>query len=467
MTSRRRTRFPARFHAHRAAGGDQHHRRSGGLAACPPSTRPARPAAARNARTTCGSSPWPSWASSTTRTRSPRPASSARIRRRPLRNDPTTSTVPMWMPGQTPSATSAVPMYSWVVDILPQLDQQDLYNQWTKIGRECHQRLDSGGLLRPGSNQGGTYVVQAGRPATSRSPTRRSACSSAPTTTRPSRARATSATWSTAASRSGTSTPTAGQAARSTAPPAQRLWRQRPAMGTSDHRLPGHDRRDLEAGRVLPRIRYHLAHRQGDRLPVERQVHAGRYQRRGHQHGHAGREYACRRQRRHALFQPASDKLGVPSTNFTKFMASDNVCDPTSGDCGGNGSTRLTPVSDIDGIFWAEANKLGNFENINFGQNLTIKGSFPFTNSAIPAAATTPSAMAASSSSPTPSTARSTPRPSPPAAASCPSTASNCRWSRTPSASNGDHVLLTTTTRDLMETRRQPPTRALSGGFFW
>src|SRR5438270_13177490 len=40
--------------------------------------------------------------------------------------DPTTSTVPLWMPGGTPTlTTAATPMYSWVVDILPQLDQQD------------------------------------------------------------------------------------------------------------------------------------------------------------------------------------------------------------------------------------------------------------------------------------------------------------------------------------------------------
>jgi prepilin-type processing-associated H-X9-DG protein len=61
-------------------------------------------------------------------------------------------------------------------------------------------------------------------------------------------------------------------------------------------------------------------------------------------------------------------------------MASDNVCGP-SGDCTAG---QLTPVNDIDGLGWAETNKLGNFENINFGQNLTIKGSFPFANSAHP-----------------------------------------------------------------------------------
>jgi prepilin-type processing-associated H-X9-DG protein len=37
--------------------------------------------------------------------------------------------------------------------------------------------------------------------------------------------------------------------------------------------------------------------------------------------------------------------------------------------------------SNVDGPGWALANQVGTYENINFGQNLTIKGSFPFSNS--------------------------------------------------------------------------------------
>ena len=36
---------------------------------------------------------------------------------------------------------------------------------------------------------------------------------------------------------------------------------------------------------------------------------------------------------------------------------------------------------------WARANQAGTFENINFGQSLTVEGSFPFANSAHPGGA--------------------------------------------------------------------------------
>ena len=44
--------------------------------------------------------------------------------------DPTKSVINGYMPGQTPRATS-VPMYSWVVPILPYMEAQDMFNQWT------------------------------------------------------------------------------------------------------------------------------------------------------------------------------------------------------------------------------------------------------------------------------------------------------------------------------------------------
>jgi len=46
--------------------------------------------------------------------------------------DPTQSVILGFLPGGTPRAT-AVPMYSWVVPILPYLEAQDMYNQWTQF----------------------------------------------------------------------------------------------------------------------------------------------------------------------------------------------------------------------------------------------------------------------------------------------------------------------------------------------
>jgi len=81
-----------------------------------------------------------------------------------------------------------------------------------------------------------------------------------------------------------------------------------------------------------------------------------------------------------------------PIPNMTMFIGSSAVCGvPASTDCTAG---QLAPASvisgagsasgDNDGPGWSFANKVGTFENINFGQNLTIEGSYPFSNSAHP-----------------------------------------------------------------------------------
>jgi prepilin-type processing-associated H-X9-DG protein len=66
------------------------------------------------------------------------------------------------------------------------------------------------------------------------------------------------------------------------------------------------------------------------------------------------------------------------------FIASDDVCGPSSGIC----ISTLGPVGSylptVDNAAWQFANKLGGFENIGYGQTLTIKGTFPFANSGHP-----------------------------------------------------------------------------------
>jgi hypothetical protein len=47
--------------------------------------------------------------------------------------DPTTSCILTWLPGGTPN-TNSVPMYSWVLPILPFLDNQEMSDQWTMWG---------------------------------------------------------------------------------------------------------------------------------------------------------------------------------------------------------------------------------------------------------------------------------------------------------------------------------------------
>ena len=79
-----------------------------------------------------------------------------------------------------------------------------------------------------------------------------------------------------------------------------------------------------------------------------------------------------------------------PIPMFSMFIGSSNVCSTTAPittssklDCT-LGVSLLQPTGDNDGPTWAYANKVGTYENINFGQNLTLDGSFPFSNSGHP-----------------------------------------------------------------------------------
>jgi prepilin-type processing-associated H-X9-DG protein len=83
----------------------------------------------------------------------------------------------------------------------------------------------------------------------------------------------------------------------------------------------------------------------------------------------------------------------TPMPQFSMFIGSSNVCTrtvpataATTLDCMAGGISpaqlRLLAATDTrDGPAWSHANKLGTFENINFGQTLTAEGSFPFSNS--------------------------------------------------------------------------------------
>ena len=76
-----------------------------------------------------------------------------------------------------------------------------------------------------------------------------------------------------------------------------------------------------------------------------------------------------------------------PLPNFAMFLGSDDVCRTarSAGDCLGG---QLAPGAKGDsGNGWARANQAGTFENINFGQSLNVEGSFPFANSAHPGGA--------------------------------------------------------------------------------
>jgi len=72
-----------------------------------------------------------------------------------------------------------------------------------------------------------------------------------------------------------------------------------------------------------------------------------------------------------------------PLPTFTGFIGSSSVCViPGAGNCTAG---QLAPSGDLDGIGWSFANKVGTFSNINGARTLTLEGSYPFSNSGHPA----------------------------------------------------------------------------------
>jgi prepilin-type N-terminal cleavage/methylation domain-containing protein/prepilin-type processing-associated H-X9-DG protein len=73
----------------------------------------------------------------------------------------------------------------------------------------------------------------------------------------------------------------------------------------------------------------------------------------------------------------------APFPNFCMFIGSDDICGPGNSNCytsfGANGYTNQTDLP-----AWQFANKIGFNENLGFGPTLTVKGTFPFSNSGHP-----------------------------------------------------------------------------------
>jgi hypothetical protein len=70
-----------------------------------------------------------------------------------------------------------------------------------------------------------------------------------------------------------------------------------------------------------------------------------------------------------------------PHPNFVMFIGSDDVC--TRGARSGTNCSTVGDLAPATGSpnGWTRANQVGTSENINYGRNLTAEGSFPFPNS--------------------------------------------------------------------------------------
>ncbi len=74
-----------------------------------------------------------------------------------------------------------------------------------------------------------------------------------------------------------------------------------------------------------------------------------------------------------------STNWAAPLPNFCGFMGGGSLC-PLQNCL----KVGLTPSGDVDGPGWAVANLVSSYTSVNYGQNFTIEGSFPFSNSAHP-----------------------------------------------------------------------------------
>ena len=265
-----------------------------------------------------------------------------------------------------------VPMYNWVVEILPYIDQQDLANAWARTGP------DSGGGIVPVLVP--EHDDRAGRAsrATTRSARRALAVLRCPddTTAQPGQGNLSYVVnggfslW--------TALPIGWTPRRSTASRRPTRTMTPGCAGPRRRRAGGERQRLQEAGRDVPRG-----------LRPLRAVARARC------HGTCGRRSPAITDgttntillSENTLAGAGSPSIyskntetnwATPLATFCMFFGPPSVCG-TAGQCIGG---MLQPqAGNVDGPGWALANHVGTYANINFGQNLTIEGSFPFSNS--------------------------------------------------------------------------------------
>jgi len=284
--------------------------------------------------------------------------------------NPATGAVVQFLPGGTPSGNTT-PMYSWVVPILPYLDNTDLFNQWTMfsptapqisgcvsyfdptnylVGQASNNKISNisiGVLICPDDNtiqtgQGNlSYVVNGGFAlyhavplSWAGSPIDGAGAPAGPLTWAPSVTGYAGTIGVT--SKMGVMFPesTYGQGITTRIP-----WNVRSSLtGIID----GASNTILLSENTLTGVSV-VTSPYSNGLPTN---------------------WAC------------------PLPNWTSFISA-NVCVGGAGDCTASAS-MLSPVGDLDGLGWGFANKVGTYANINGGQNLTIEGQYPFSNSAHP-----------------------------------------------------------------------------------
>jgi prepilin-type N-terminal cleavage/methylation domain-containing protein/prepilin-type processing-associated H-X9-DG protein len=292
--------------------------------------------------------------------------------------DPTTSVINTYMPGQV--TPRGLPMFSWVLETLPFLDQQDMYNQWTKTALTQNGTVPVG-YLDPTSYQ----TAQASNFKLSNTPLAILRCPDDNTTQTGEGNlsyvvnggftlwHASTVAWQ-GAQIDGQSGPTktAQWVPPSTPTP--------PPIGMTQI---GVTQRlgvmFLESEFVIPLT--------GKVVPASWNVKSKLS---GVVDGSSNTVLVAENvltgfSNLNPYTVGLQTNWASPQPTFCKFMGSNQVCVKYGGDCTAGQLAPLPPPNnDQDGPGWLDANRVGNFDNIAFGQSLTLEGSFPFSNSSHP-----------------------------------------------------------------------------------
>ena len=302
--------------------------------------------------------------------------------------DPSKGAIVSWMPGG--AATVGHPMYSWVVPILPYLDSQDLYDQWsmfatTATGAVTVNYLDGStgtpvanlssgqatnfkigntaiGVLKcPDDNpflnglgylsyvvNGGFALYHAFQVGWVGSNTDGAGAITGPNT------------WTTLA----TSSPNYHQSVIGTTQKMGVMFLESVVPQGNTTRIPWNVHQTLSG----------ISDGSSSTILVSENVLTGVSTSSAYVPGSFPTNWAC------------------PLPTFASFIGPTNVCGTpaagTSLDCTSTGLGTLLGASvttlDQDGPGWANANKVGTLANINGGGNLTIDGGYPFSNSSHP-----------------------------------------------------------------------------------
>jgi prepilin-type N-terminal cleavage/methylation domain-containing protein/prepilin-type processing-associated H-X9-DG protein len=293
--------------------------------------------------------------------------------------DPSQSVIYGFMPGQTPRAT-AVPMYSWVVPILPYMENMDMFNQWT--------------MFPPGTSAAGNGAVSYYDP-TNYVPGQASNYTIGNTaigvlkcpddiTTQPNQGNLSYvvnggfALWHAIPYSLIGSQIDGGQT------PQLMTW----APGTS----PGNYLSTMGVTQKLGVMFLHATFPQGVQTKVPWNVNSTLT---SLADGSSSTLLVSENTLAGVATPNAYTSLlegnwAAPQPTLSMFIGSSAVCAASSYSCIGgvlapsNALSSGTVSGDLDGVGWAYANKVGTFQNINFGVNLTIEGSSPFSNSGHP-----------------------------------------------------------------------------------